>query len=263
MKKILVLFIIISWFEMFSQEKGIVYYGHIESPGKGSAIGLDFNSYLAFDKNESYYVTAKDSLETDSNIENQKKTKTDGETKQIYIGKHTLEQGKQVYFDRKSDSLWWNKKYKESIYGIEKRTPIKWSLENETKKIGDFNCKKAVGDFRGRQYTAWYTVEIPVPYGPWKLLGLPGLILEVYDTNKELYIYFKNIEYPNTKNNLPLRFNKLPEDKNQKWLTIDQYGIVLKEIVEKNKTKAILLSKEYGITVIAGEMKDISIELFE
>ncbi len=67
-------------------------------------------------------------------------------------------------------------------YHVKDNVPeINWKLKNETKKIGGFNCKKAVGVFRGRNYTAWYTEEIPINAGPWKLKGLSGLILEVAD----------------------------------------------------------------------------------
>ncbi|WP_052444502.1 GLPGLI family protein [Flammeovirga sp. OC4] len=73
---------------------------------------------------------------------------------------------------------------------------IQWEIQAETKKIGSFNCQKAVGDFRGRSYEAWFTFEVPVNIGPWKLRGLPGLIIEVEDKAKEVRFSLTSIEYP-------------------------------------------------------------------
>ena len=56
-----------------------------------------------------------------------------------------------------------------------------WKLVNESKKINSFICKKAELRYKGRDWTAWYSVEIPLPYGPYKLSGLPGLIVKITD----------------------------------------------------------------------------------
>ena len=68
----------------------------------------------------------------------------------------------------------------------EKIPTIKWELSNETKVENDYNLKKAMATFRGRNYTAWYTLDIPVNVGPWKLHGLPGAIVSV-DEDKGRY----------------------------------------------------------------------------
>jgi GLPGLI family protein len=73
---------------------------------------------------------------------------------------------------------------------------IKWEIKEEMMSIGKFKCKKAIGDFRGRTYIVWFTEEIPLPYGPFKLNGLPGLILEAEDTEKMFSVKMKSIEYP-------------------------------------------------------------------
>lgn len=58
---------------------------------------------------------------------------------------------------------------------------LPWKVSNETKTILSYACQKATLNFRGRNYTAWFTTDIPVNDGPWKFSGLPGLILNVED----------------------------------------------------------------------------------
>ncbi len=58
-----------------------------------------------------------------------------------------------------------------------------WELKNETKSILDYSCTKATCSFRGRNYVAWLTREIPFKAAPWKFHGLPGIVLEVYSTD--------------------------------------------------------------------------------
>ena len=55
-----------------------------------------------------------------------------------------------------------------------------WEISDSTKTIIGYECVKAECDWRGRRWTAWFAPEIPVQDGPWKLCGLPGLILEAY-----------------------------------------------------------------------------------
>lgn len=53
-----------------------------------------------------------------------------------------------------------------------------WEISDSTKTVLGYECVKASTDFHGRKWTAWFSPEIPVSDGPWKLAGLPGLILE-------------------------------------------------------------------------------------
>jgi GLPGLI family protein len=76
-------------------------------------------------------------------------------------------------------------------------TAIDWQLTQSAKKIGDFFCQEAIGVFRGRTYHAWFAPEIPVRVGPWKLHGLPGLVVEVYDEEKVAYFQLRSLKMPN------------------------------------------------------------------
>ena len=63
-----------------------------------------------------------------------------------------------------------------------------WEIRDSTKIILDYPCQMAVCNFRGRQWTAWFTTDIPVSDGPWKFGGLPGLIMEAYDKGNQ-YVF--------------------------------------------------------------------------
>jgi GLPGLI family protein len=64
----------------------------------------------------------------------------------------------------------------------------KWTIHAETQKILSHTCKKATCRYRGRDYTAWYAVDIPISRGPYKFAGLPGLILKIADA-ENLYSF--------------------------------------------------------------------------
>ncbi|MES2277058.1 MAG: GLPGLI family protein [Bacteroidota bacterium] len=80
-------------------------------------------------------------------------------------------------------------------YRIEEPMPlIKWKISADTMSFGTLHCQKATGHFKGRDYTAWFCPDLPFHAGPWKLSGLPGLIVEAYDTNKEVEFKFDGME---------------------------------------------------------------------
>jgi GLPGLI family protein len=76
-------------------------------------------------------------------------------------------------------------------------TKLEWEMFPETKLVGRYNCLKAKTKIHGVHYTAWYTLEIPLVFGPWKLRGLPGLILEAYDLTNYYYIRVEKIIFKN------------------------------------------------------------------
>ena len=60
-----------------------------------------------------------------------------------------------------------------------------WTMGDSTREVLGYTCQQATADFRGRRWTAWFATDIPVSDGPWKLGGLPGLILKAYDERQQ------------------------------------------------------------------------------
>lgn len=60
----------------------------------------------------------------------------------------------------------------------EERKPINWELIDDTLTVAGYLCKTATCQLHGRNWTALYSEDIPTSAGPWKLCGLPGLILK-------------------------------------------------------------------------------------
>jgi GLPGLI family protein len=67
-------------------------------------------------------------------------------------------------------------------YQYEETLDFEWKLYNEVKEINGYSCKMAKVNYGNRNWVAWYTAEVPLPYGPYKFGGLPGLIVKLYDS---------------------------------------------------------------------------------
>ena len=64
---------------------------------------------------------------------------------------------------------------------------IDWNITSETLDIMGFTAFKAKGIHKGREYSVWFTPDIPISNGPWKFIGLPGLIIKVEDEEKKVF----------------------------------------------------------------------------
>ncbi len=69
-------------------------------------------------------------------------------------------------------------------YGVytEPLGEIQWVITDSTKTVLGYDCVMATANYHGRDWTAWFAPDIPLQEGPWKLTGLPGLILEASES---------------------------------------------------------------------------------
>lgn len=92
-----------------------------------------------------------------------------------------------------------------------------WELLNDTLTILNYKCYKARKEFRGRTWEVWYAPSIPSMDGPWKLAGLPGLILKAQDSAGDFSFECNGISIPANIVAIP---NPL-EQKNRRVITTD------------------------------------------
>lgn len=82
---------------------------------------------------------------------------------------------------------------RDSYYYQEPEVPLQWEFTQETKQIEQYTAIKATTSFAGRDYEAWFTLEVPIIDGPYVFSGLPGLILELYDTKKDYQFFLSSL----------------------------------------------------------------------
>ncbi len=70
-----------------------------------------------------------------------------------------------------------------------------WRLTDEVNVSKEgYNVRKAIVDYLGREWSVWYTEDIPLPYGPWALWGTPGLVIMAEDSESLFMFRFSGLE---------------------------------------------------------------------
>lgn len=97
-----------------------------------------------------------------------------------------------VYFDFRTKKIQEIKYIKEEFVVQDTLNLPNWNILDEIKTINNHQCTKATTTFKGRKYEVWFTSDYPTKFGPWKLNGLPGLIIVAKDEKNE--VFFEAIE---------------------------------------------------------------------
>lgn len=110
------------------------------------------------------------------------------------------------------------------LYAVlkEKAEPIEWNVNYpDTITRQGYKCKYATAKFRGRTWRVWYTEEVPMSVGPWKLHGLPGLIVAAQDDSRRLRFFLQGVrkggDYPIRKHPVVKQTRFLDAQKLREW----------------------------------------------
>ncbi len=220
-KKILILFIILANANLFGQTYRLAYKFGDDVPMVG---------YMNYDATLDYNTLTKESIYTVFKKGIKSETSTDNNT--IMLGDDNIDNV--IVYTNFNDSLTLIQDQVdiEMMIFKEKTPKIKWTLSNDTKVKNGFNLKKATTSFRGRNYEVWYTLDIPVSIGPWKLNGLPGAIVEAKESlNRYSWILTKFIKIKESE------FKNFSNETSYKEFDIKQYPKLKFSTPERIKAK--------------------------
>lgn len=110
-----------------------------------------------------------------------------------------------------------------------------WVITNESKSIGKYQCYKAVATYEEYSktrnklipfnITAWFTNDIPIPFGPAGYDGLPGLILELQ--NGGIYFIASRIKFSDTIEKL-----KIEKPTKGKKVTYTEFNTIIAKLIK-------------------------------
>lgn len=187
----------------------------------------------------------KDDQKDFSNVPGTKQSNTmEGESYQIFKDKQT---NVLTVFDYLSN-------YKGTKFQYEDTFPkLNWELVEGTDTIASYACQKAKLNFRGRNYTAWFSPDIPINDGPWKFSGLPGLILKVEDTDQ--LFSFTLIGMTQPKNVLSIKMSKAD------YLKCTRAELAQQQKKQGMGTQINFTSGVVSLVVLPGKYEPILMEL--
>lgn len=86
--------------------------------------------------------------------------------------------------------------FKNEKFIIEENSPfIEWNINTNSSIVNNMECLEATTEFAGRKYKVWFTSEIPISFGIFRLHNLPGAIIKLEDTTNEVVAFLDKIEY--------------------------------------------------------------------
>lgn len=176
-----------------SKQKGLVMYNYIFYIDTIRLAGNESESFLYFDvdKQQSVYIWYRKSPRKSKEF-----VKLNDGSSYMKVKNGGVDPiGNIVFKDYKKDNIV-ERVLGDNVKIVSDSFRINWQISEDTKVINEMVLQKAECDFRGRHYIAWFNSKIPISDGPWKLRGLPGLIIEAYDEKKHVQFNFTSLTLP-------------------------------------------------------------------
>lgn len=124
---------------------------------------------------QSYYTMQRDSVREKGIVQGLDRYAIIKNMRQIPPGSKN-----RVYYDKERD-LFTEIDYGVLYFKTEDRLPTPtYSFSDSIKVVSGYESNMASAHFLGRDWVVYYTLDIPLPYGPWKINKLPGLVTEAY-----------------------------------------------------------------------------------
>lgn len=123
----------------------------------------------------------------------------------------------------------------------ESQVPLDWNITSESKDYSGYQVQKATTSFAGRDYEAWFTMEIPLPDGPYVFSGLPGLIVELYDTQNHYHFTLLSVQKMEEPKNWEL--GKVEE------VSKEEYREIRAKVIENQKRSNPFLTQNPNATI--------------
>ena len=109
--------------------------------------------------------------------------------------------------------------FPERFHYIENYKAFRWTIHDQLKDLHGYKLQKATTRYGGRDWIAWFAPEIPLSEGPYKFAGLPGLIVEIYDTQNHYRFELTSMVKPSEN-----EFISIPADMSSKEISRKQFN---------------------------------------
>lgn len=214
MNKIIIL---LFFFNICFSQNMKVTYNYISKP---DTVMVSQNTILYVEGSDSYFFSEAKYL-SDSIIEARKlnELKTG-----IPMSFKNLPEDDVIYFLKKNNNLieYYSTEF-ENIFKYSESIDFNWQIKDEFKELNGYKVQKATTNIFNRDFIAWFTESISINDGPYKFKGLPGLIVEIYDTNKEHYFCMVGLENKKMDTSLLFRHKSIEITKKKYQQYREQY----------------------------------------